>query len=47
MRAGWFMVAGLAATVAACSSSVIKQGMKGLEGQPLNAAIAKLGVPHR
>jgi hypothetical protein len=45
MRAGWFIAAGLAASVAACSSAAIKQGMKSLEGQPLNAAIAKLGVP--
>jgi hypothetical protein len=33
------------ATIAACAGEAIKKGMTALQGQPLNAAIAKLGVP--
>jgi hypothetical protein len=29
----------------ACSTPAIKEGMTQLQGQPLSAAIAKLGVP--
>ncbi|SRR5258708_4298443 len=31
--------------VAACSMNEIKKGMTALEGQPISAAIAKLGLP--
>lgn len=34
-----------AAVLAGCAGQMIQQGMTGLVGQPLNAAIAKLGVP--
>jgi hypothetical protein len=40
-------VAALAAlTLAACSFDIIKQGMNNLQGQPISAAIAKLGIPN-
>jgi hypothetical protein len=34
-----------ALTLAACSFDAIKEGMNRLEGQPISAAIAKLGIP--
>jgi uncharacterized lipoprotein len=41
------IVAALAALVlAACSFDTIKQGMNDLKGQPISAAIAKLGIPN-
>jgi hypothetical protein len=33
------------ATIAACAGEAIKKGMTALQGQPLSAAVAKLGVP--
>lgn len=32
-------------TVASCATATIKEGMTTLQGQPLSAAISKLGVP--
>jgi len=32
-------------TLVACAGQKIKEGMTALQGQPLSAAIAKLGVP--
>jgi hypothetical protein len=32
--------------LAACSFDTIKQGMNDLKGQPISAAIAKLGIPN-
>jgi len=40
-----FMGAVLAFVLGGCSISTIKEGMNDLKGQPLSAAIAKLGVP--
>jgi hypothetical protein len=34
-----------AAALAGCAGQTIKQGMTGLVGQPLSAAVAKLGAP--
>ncbi len=40
-------VAALAAlSLAACSFDIIKRGMNDLKGQPISAAIAKLGIPN-
>jgi hypothetical protein len=42
-----YRIAGLVAaiSVAACASAAIKEGMTSLQGQPLSAAIGKLGMP--
>ena len=41
------ITAALAAlTLAACSFDIIKRGMNDLKGQPISAAIAKLGIPN-
>jgi hypothetical protein len=40
-------VAALAALVlAACSFDTIREGMSNLQGQPISAAISKLGIPN-
>jgi hypothetical protein len=40
------MVAFAALMLAGCSFNEIKEGMNSLRGQPLSAAIAKLGMPN-
>jgi hypothetical protein len=35
----------VAAAFAGCAGQMIKEGMQGLVGQPLSAAVSKLGVP--
>ena len=44
MRA--ILVALLAVSLAACAGDTIREGMNSLQGQPLSAAIAKLGMPN-
>jgi hypothetical protein len=36
----------LGAALGGCAGDTIKQGMNNLQGQPLSAAIAKLGMPN-
>lgn len=36
----------LGAALSGCAGDTIKQGMNNLQGQPLSAAIAKLGMPN-
>jgi hypothetical protein len=50
MRVLRIMALGVALTpvilLAGCSFGAIKEGLHGLEGQPIGAAISKLGVPN-
>jgi len=39
-------IVALGAALAGCAGDTIKQGMNNLQGQPLSAAIAKLGMPN-
>jgi hypothetical protein len=39
-------IVALSAALAGCAGDTIKQGMNNLQGQPLSAAIAKLGMPN-
>jgi hypothetical protein len=40
------MIVLLCAAMGGCSISTIKEGMNDLKGQPISAAIAKLGLPN-
>ncbi len=39
-------LAAVSVLLSGCASQAIKEGMTGLQGQPLSAAIAKLGMPN-
>src|SRR5258708_22769294 len=39
-------IVALCAALGGCAGDMIKQGMTSLQGQPLSAAIAKLGMPN-
>jgi len=39
-------IVALCAALGGCAGDTIKKGMEGLQGQPIGAAIAKLGIPN-
>jgi hypothetical protein len=39
-------IVALCAALGGCAGDIIKQGMNNLQGQPISAAIAKLGIPN-